>query len=262
MRAMRGPPSHDTEMRLPLVVFVLSFAGQALALKTGIHLRGRFRALDDDGRRDFSVIQGATLTLLGIIIGFSFSMAVSRYDQRKSCEEEEANAIGTEYLRLGLLPATDASKARTLLKKYLDQRVAFYEARDPGRLEQINRDTARIQNELWSAVQKGAVVQQAAVTTFTLGGLNDALNSQGYTQAAWLNRIPVAAWIMMETIALFGNLLVGIGAYKSKGVGLLLLPFVLSAAFFLIADLDSPRRGLIRVRPGNLLSLAESLSAY
>ena len=72
----------------------------------------------------------ATLTLLGLIIGFSFSMAISRYDQRKNYEEAEANAIGTEYVRADLLPAADAERMHGLLRNYLDQRVLFYQTRD------------------------------------------------------------------------------------------------------------------------------------
>jgi hypothetical protein len=66
----------------------------------------------EDLREDFSVILSATLTLLGLLIGFSFSMAISRYDERKNYEEAEANAIGTEYVRADLLPAADAAKVR------------------------------------------------------------------------------------------------------------------------------------------------------
>src|SRR6478736_6772257 len=183
-------------MRFPFLVFLLSFAGLALSAKMGTYLQKRLRWLDEEGRRDFSVIQGATLTLLGIIIGFSFSMAVSRYDQRKNYEEEEANAIGTEYLRLNLLPTSAAGDAKGLLRKYLNQRIGFYEARNPGRLEQINHDTSEIQAQLWPVVYRSAAGQSAAVITLTVGGLNDAFNAQGYAQAAWLNQIPVAAWIM------------------------------------------------------------------
>jgi hypothetical protein len=95
------------------------------------------------------VIQGATLTLLGLIIGFTFSMALGRYDQRKNYEEDEANAIGTEYVRADLLPAADAAKVRAPLLRYLDQRVLFYPTRDERRLRQIDADTARLQAELW-----------------------------------------------------------------------------------------------------------------
>ena len=98
------------------------------------------------------IVVGATLTLLGLLIGFSFSMAINRYDQRKLYEEAEANAIGTEYLRLGLLSG-DTSKVRELLRAYLDQRILFYTTRHEDMLAKINADTATLQNELWSAVQ-------------------------------------------------------------------------------------------------------------
>jgi hypothetical protein len=76
-------------------------------------------------RDDFGLILAATLTLLALIIGFSFSMATARYDQRKNYEEQEANAIGTEYVRADLLSPVEAAKVRSLLGSYLDQRVLF-----------------------------------------------------------------------------------------------------------------------------------------
>src|SRR6516165_9114603 len=83
-------------------------------------------------RDDFDTVLTATLTLLGLIIGFSFSMAVSRYDQRKNYEEVEANAIGTEYARADLLPADDGMKVRQLLRRYVNQRILFYRGDRPG----------------------------------------------------------------------------------------------------------------------------------
>jgi hypothetical protein len=92
----------------------------------------------------------------------------------------------------------------------------------------------------------------------------DVLNSHGYTQAAWWNRIPIAAWGLMAAIAIYCNLLVGYGArnLKAEAVPLLVLPLVVAISFMLIADNDSPRGGLIRVNPQNLVSLAESLGAH
>jgi len=80
-----------------------------------------------------------------------FSMAISRYDQRKSYEEAEANAIGTEYVRADLLPASDAARVRALLKDYLGQRVLFYETRDEHELQQTNANTVQLQTDLWFA---------------------------------------------------------------------------------------------------------------
>jgi hypothetical protein len=248
-------------MRFPSLIFVLSFVTLWLSVKAGIFLRHRMRPLDQESREDFSVIQGATLTLLGLIIGFSFSMAISRYDQRKIYEEEEANAIGTEFLRVEVLPAADAAHIKDLLKKYLDQRMAFYTTRDTDHLKQIEGNTARLQAELWSAARTGAEKSPTPLTALAASGMNDVLNSQGYSQAAWLNRIPLASWLLMAAMAFVGSLMVGIGAHRPNAFLTVALPLVISIAFFLVGDLDSPRRGLIRVSPQNLISLSESLKA-
>jgi hypothetical protein len=246
----------------PLLVFVLSFFILWLSAWIGASLK-KLRAVDEEARGDFGTVLAATLTLLGLIIGFSFSMAIGRYDQRKNYEEAEANAIGTEYVRADLLPAADATRARALLLSYLDQRVLFYQTSDRQQLPQIDAQTAKLQSELWSAVRAPAAAQPTPIVALAVAGMNDVLNSQGYTQAAWWNRIPISAWGLMLAIAICSNVLVGFGARKVKAQGLLLLvlPLVVSIAFLLIADIDSPRGGLIRVSPQNLLSLSQSLRA-
>ena len=131
----------------PHLVFVLAFFVLWLSARVSASVRKRRGGLPEGVREDFDVILAATLTLLGLIIGFSFSMAISRYDQRKTYEEEEANAIGTEYLRADLLPAAEAAKLRALLKSYLDQRIMFYKTRDQRQLRQVDTKTALLQNE-------------------------------------------------------------------------------------------------------------------
>jgi hypothetical protein len=243
----------------PLVVFALSLVSMWLASQIGTFFGKRLLPLEEDQRSDFEVVEAATLTLLALLIGFSFSMAVSRYDQRKNYEEAEANAIGTEYARAGLLTATDAARVRALLRSYLDQRVLFYSIHDEGQLGQVNTHTTKLQDELWSSVQGVAAVQQNPVVALAVAGMNDVLNSQGYTQAAWWNRIPIAAWSLMGAIALCCSLLIGYGARRREPYLFLVLPLVVSIAFFLIADIDSPRGGVIRVLPRNLTSLVQSL---
>lgn len=188
-------------------------------------------------------------------------MAVSRYDQRKNLEEEEANAIGTEYLRAQLLPPSDAAHVRDLLKAYLQQRILYYQVRSPSRLLQINTVTSELQAEMWTAVAHVALTQPGPTTMLEVSGMNDVLNSQGYAQAAWRNRIPLAAWLLIWLIAICCNILIG---YRTGRPGtqrrwVLILPIVLAISLALIADIDSPRGGLIRVKPVNLQSLADSL---
>jgi len=248
----------------PLIVFVLSFFVLWLSGRVGAAFRNRQPDLDEGVRKDLDLVVAATLTLLALIIGFSFSMAAGRYDQRKIYEEAEANAIGTEYVRADVLPAAEAAKVRGLLKDYLDQRVLFYTARDENQLRQINSETARLQAELWATLQTPDMAGRTPVLALALSGMNDVLNSQGYTQAAWWNRIPIGAWGLMGAIAICSNLLVGYGRHRVEAgvIQFMVLPLVLSIAFAFIADIDSPRRGVIRVHPQNLVGLAQSLRAH
>ena len=93
----------------------------------------------------------------------------------------------------------------------------------------------------------------------SLEGMNDVLSTQGYALAAWQNRIPIAAWILLVAISVFCNLLIGYGVRGGSAFRLYILPIALSISLFLIADIDSPYRGLIHVPPQNLESLAEYL---
>lgn len=250
----------------PVTVFVVSIGSMCLSTLVGVYLSRRLRPMDENERGYFNIVLTSTLTLLGLIIGFTFSMAAARYDLRKHYEEEEANAIGTEYARAQLLPMTTIPQVRELLKEYLELRISFYEMfgwrdSDVRRIADINVRTQELQLRMWSLVQNSAAGGTATLALAT-SGMNDVLNSQGYTQAAWSNRVPEGAWILMAAIALWSNVLMGFGSRNVRTLLLLALPGVLSISFFLIADIDSPRNGVIRVYPQNLLSLRASLNAH
>jgi hypothetical protein len=248
----------------PFVLFAVSFPALWLSTRFGAIFCRREVHLTNDSREDFNMILTPTLTLLALIIGFSFSMAINRYDQRKTYEEAEANAIGTEYVRADLLPATDASKVRLLLRDYLEQRILYYSTTDNSLFQQINVRTSELQSQLWSAVVPTAQAQPTPVAALVVYGMNEVLNSQGYTQAAWWNQIPAGAWVLMMSIAVVGTVLLGYGVHgeSDKGVLLWVLPCVLSVAFMLIADIDSPHGGVIHVSPQNLQSLAAALRPH
>ena len=243
----------------PLLILTLSLVTLWLSELTGASFRKR-RNLQEGERDGFSLIAAATLTLLGLIIGFAFSMAITGYDQRQSYEEAEANAIATEYNRSDLLPAGDAARVRALLRNYLDQRVLFYETHDDRQLRQIDATTTQLKMDLWSAVLAPAFAQPTPVVALAVSGMNDVLNSKGNAQAAWWNRVPGPAWGLMAAIAICSNLLIGYGLRNTERATLLLvLPIVVSISLFLISDIDSPRGGIIHVPPQNLTSLSRSL---
>jgi hypothetical protein len=137
----------------------------------------------------------------------------------------------------------------------------FYRASDEREIKQINADIEKLQAELWSAVLRAANTQPTPIVALAVSGMNDVINSQGYTQAAWWNRIPVAAWVLMELMAVCCSLLVGYGERHRSVLVLLVLPLIVSISFLLIADIDSPRGGIIRVLPQNLLSASQSMKS-
>ena len=245
----------------PLIIFTASVFTLWLSGRLGRLMIRKRRQLDEELRSDFVVILGAALTLLALIIGFSFSMSAARYDLRKNREATEANAIGTGYVRTTLLPAADADKTRTLLKRYLDQRIAFYHNSDSRELQQIDLRTAQLETELWSAMLAPAEAGPTPVMALAVSGMNDVFNARAFSQAGYWNRIPVAAWALMAMIAIGCNGLVGYGSRSITASSLLMhvLPVLISIAFMFISDIDTPRHGMIRVEPQNLISLADFL---
>ena len=248
-------------MQHPLLISGAVFIGLWLASLVGSWLHRHNPSAEGELHEDLGILLGATLTLLALIIGFSVSMASNRYDQRKNLEEAEANAIGTEILRADLLSPADAASVRSLLGAYLDQRILFYINQDETRQAQIDQSTSQLQTSLWDAVRGPATARPTPVTALVLAGMNDVINSQGYTQAAFWNRIPRPVWWLMAAIALCSSVLFGFRSRDGKAARKLslVLPLVVSIAFLLIADIDAPRHGLIHVSAQNLENLAKSL---
>jgi hypothetical protein len=154
----------------PALILVVSLVTFWISAWIGGWIRMRRGDENEETHEDFAFVLGATLTLLGLIVGFTFSMAVNRYDQRKDYEEQEANAIGTEYLRADLLPVADAAKVHALLRSYLDHRVLGYKTHNQRQLRQINAET--LDCRLRCGLQSGhpsRLVQLLSRLLFSLG---------------------------------------------------------------------------------------------
>ena len=177
----------ETLTHYPVLVFAVAFISLSLASAASARLRRRNSSLAAEQKDDLSLVLAASLTLLALIIGFSFSMATNRYDQRKNFEEAEANAIGTEYLRADLLPSAEAARVRKLLRDYTNQRILFYTNAKDAERSRIDERVNRLEADLWAAVREAAAAEPTAIATMLLTGMNDVINSQGYTQAAYWN---------------------------------------------------------------------------
>jgi hypothetical protein len=161
------------------------------------------------------------------------------------------------------MDAQQSATVKALLARYVQLRIESYRIAAPRELDAIDSKTAGLQGRLWAVVRDSALAQPNAVTALVVAGMNDVLNTQGYTQAAWRNRIPITAWVLMTAIALLSALMQGYGVRgePARRVLFLVLPLTvsISLSLALIADIDSPRGGLIRVAPLNLVSLQRSL---
>jgi hypothetical protein len=246
-------------MNYPVILALLTLLLLSASAWFGTRMGRRRKGSEEFDKDEYGVVLGATLTLLGLLIGFSFSMAISRYDQRKDYEEEEANAIGTEYLRADLMPDAARSAVQAQLVQYLDLRIKKYQAHASLDVRELDAKTAQVQQEMWNEVRNSAVAQRDPISLAVVTGMNDVINRQGYTQAARWKRIPVPAWALMIVIAIFSNFLIGFGEKRPAALTLLVVPLAIAASFLLIADVDSPQGGMIRVTPQNMISLADSL---
>ncbi len=195
----------------PAVLFVLLLIVLTGAAALSTLVLRHLRPLAEESRDDFSVVQTATLTLFALLVGFTLSMAVGRYDQRKNLEEEEANAIGTEYFRAELLGEARATEVKALLREYVALRISFYELQDTAELAQIDTRTADVESRMWNRVREAARAMPDPVTALAVAGMNDVINAHGYATAAWRNRVPAGAWSLMISIAIFSSLLQGYG---------------------------------------------------
>jgi hypothetical protein len=245
----------------PGLMLVVSFVGLLLASMLGVVAQKAWKPIRTGDQSELAIVQSAALTLLGLIVGFSFAMAISRYDQRKNLEEAEANAIGTAYVRADLMPESAGAETRSALKRYLDQRILFYLTADEDKLDRIHAETARLGADLWASARSLAAAQPTPVSALVASGVNDVLNSTDSTTAAWLDRIPIPAWWLLVMIGIGSNLTLGFGAKRFFSLLLLVVPLTAAVSFFLIADIDSPRGGVVQVQPENLARLATSLSA-
>ncbi|MDR5857656.1 hypothetical protein P9239_02380 [Caballeronia sp. LZ062] len=245
----------------PAILFVVLLAAFIVATAFGVFVLRRVASMREDDREDFNVVQGATLTLLALLIGFSISMAVNRYDQRKTLEEAEANAIGTEYVRADLADAHIGDMMKAALVRYARLRLAEFQTRDGDARKRLDAETAGVQAELWQLAKQVAKAQPTPIGSLVVAGMNDVLNSQDYSEAARINRIPLGSWILMMLIALLGCAVQGYGAKGGRRTVLLMtiLPVTIALSLALIADIDSPRGGMIRVQPQNLTRLLHAL---
>jgi hypothetical protein len=186
--------------------------------------------------------------LLGLLLAFTFSGAGARYEARRHLVVDEANAIGTAWLRLDVLPGSTQPQLRDLFRQYVDARVDSY--RTPTGDSGAQAKALALQQEIWSsAVCAAHASGQTPPFTVLLPALNDMIDITTTRQEARRLHPPVAVFVMLGVLALIGALFAGYGMAGTPRSRLHRLGFaaVMTTALFVIVDFEFPRLGLIRI---------------
>ncbi len=243
-----------------IIVSALLLASAEVGYRLGLRL---YRRKDEARQGQVGAIQGAMLGLLGLLLGFTFAMAVGRYESRRALVLQEANSIGTTYLRASLLPATHQATVENLLRKYVEVRLAFSDAAsDPARQAAAEKDAGKIQRELWArAVAAGKEAPSPLIPSF-IAALNETIDLDATRLNALRTHVPGAVWLLVLAVAVSGCCASGYGAGASGSrlaFANIALPLLVAVAITLIADLDRPNGGLIVIDQRPMLDLKQSL---
>ncbi|MBV8067439.1 MAG: hypothetical protein JO113_05655 [Candidatus Eremiobacteraeota bacterium] len=226
-----------------LLIFAMSEAGFRL---------GERRGKVPEGKDPSWLLEASAYTMLALLLGFSFSMALGRYDARRGTFLREANAIATAFLRAQLLDLKTRSTIQTDLRAYVGERLDFARAdAAPQQRATADDNSAKLQRDMWSLAMRAAArdVHSTMVPLF-VASLNDVINLSTEERAVLTNHIPDVVIVWLLLIALIASIMMGYGfgregrrALVVKGV----FAVMVSLVFGLVLDLDRPQRGIIRV---------------
>ena len=230
------------------------FAGMLLLSEVGRRIAAARRARDPEGlAKGGGAAEAGVFGLLGLLIAFTFSGAAARFEDRRHLISDEANAIGTAYLRVDLLPGETQPAIRDLFRKYADIRATVYRnAADPQATVRALSDGAALQGQIWA--QARAACQRpdapAQATMLLLPALNEMIDITTTRETATGTHPPPAIFGLLAALCLVGALLVGYGTTPDSHRGWFhpaIFAAVLSVTVYVIIDVEFPRLGLIRV---------------
>jgi hypothetical protein len=199
-----------------------------------------------------AVVQGAAFTVLALLLGFSFALALGRYDARRGALMRESNAVATTWLRSQLLDPPVAREVGSDLRIYLAARIAFAQAdADPDQRLAADQTSSAVQRELWQvALQSARRDPHSTIVPLFIAALNDAINLSTEERAVLSTHIPDVVMIGILLIAFIASAMMGYGFGRQGQRALIFkacFALMLAIAFGLVLDLDRPQRGLIRV---------------
>ena len=247
---------------LPLwLLFLATILVVCTAVEFGYQL-GRYRR-NHSPEKDAPVgaMVGAMLGLLAFILAFTFGLAASRFDERRHTVLDDANAIGTSYLRAGLLPEPQRTEIQRLMRQYVDLRLAVVRDRN---VDEALSKSAELHGQMWArAAAVAAQDPRSVVTGLFIQSLNQLIDLHSTRVMVGLrSRIPTIIWAALYFVALLTMATMGYQEGLTgtrRSIASLAVVFVFSVVMFLIVDLDRPLEGQLRTSQQPLIDLQQSM---
>lgn len=243
------------------------FLGMLLCMELGRRIGLTHQKTDPDAaQKGLGAVEGAVFAILGLLIAFTFSGAASRFEDRRHLIGQEANAIGTAYLRISILPDSTQQELRELFRRYVDMRVALYRnIEDQAETRTWLDKQTLLQGDIWSKAVSACRQPEApaAAAMLMLAALNEMIDITTTRMVATQNHPPTIIFIMLGGLSLFSALLAGYGMSCRGRSWLHIITFavIVSITVFVILDLEYPRQGLIRIDTADrvLIELRQSM---
>lgn len=243
---------------IALLLFILIF----LANEVGHFVGRRFvKRANDDIKSQTNGIQAGILGLLALLLGFTFSMAIQRFDDRTQSVINESNAIGTVLLRTKLLPRDYPAKTRELIQSYIDLRLeaSKLDVTAPEEQKRVIRQTGEKQEELWAKAVEAVDIDPRPVTTgMFVSALNDMIDAQGKRNALTKMHVPEVIFYLLFIVFIAAGALMGYArglSTRTSRLPIVIFTFLIVMVVFIIIDLDRPKRSLIQVNQESMMSL-------
>lgn len=249
----------------PAVIAPCLFVGMLLCIDVGYRL-GRRAQRDALWHEGVGALEAAVYGLLGLLLGFAFSGATSRFEMHRQLSVKEANAIGTAYLRLDQLPAEQQPEMRRLFRDYLEARLQVQASvSNAGTPESGVAQSEQLQQQIWSrAVAASRTDPTQNSTRMLLPAINEMFDVTIERAVAFQAHLPYLVFLLLIFIALVSALLAGYSMAKRKKRSLLhmfLYAGCIAATIYAVMDLEHPRSGLIRMDSADqaLLQVRDSM---
>jgi hypothetical protein len=245
----------------PQLFFFALFAIGSLATEIGYRVASLARVNQDpDLREPVISLRDGLLVLLSLLLGFTFAMAVGRFEHRRELVVDEANAIGTTNLRARLFPDPTRTRVTQLLQQYTGERLKFGEASVQGdSLSLADRQSAELQKKLWNETESLVAQEKSPIVGLFVQSVNETIDLDAKRLAALENRIPLLIWILITFVGALTCLSSGFSAKKRFWFPMIVMPLMIAAVAALISDLDTPRSGFIHISQASMQRLQQGL---